>query len=97
MHRIFRLAPTKRVLTLVCFGLSSGEKKFASIAPDVNSPKDLTDEHVETFVKSLVTRSDEGSYDYVAIESALKGFAMSIDIIDADARITHYVSDFFER
>lgn len=71
--------------------------KFDDIAPEANTAKDLTDEHIQAYVKSLVSRSDTGALDPTIIESALSGFAMPTKILDAEARITTYCADFFKR
>lgn len=71
--------------------------KFDDIAPDIATVKDLTTDHIETYVRSLISRSDTTIVDPTIIESALCGFAMPTMILDADARITTYCADFFER
>ncbi len=70
--------------------------KFDEIAKDATNVADLTDTHIETYVKALVTRPDTASFNPTIIKSALVGFAMP-KIVDADDRITTYWADFFER
>lgn len=45
--------------------------KFDDIAPDVATVKDLTTDHIETYVRSLISRSDTTIVDPTIIESAL--------------------------
>ena len=71
--------------------------KFDSIAADASSAKDLTDAHIEMYIKSLVSRPSNADFDPSIIEKALEGFSMPTYIANADARITHYCADFFER
>jgi len=71
--------------------------KFQTIAADVTEVSNLTSEHIESFVKSLVARTSATRTDYSVIEKVLVGFSMPMKIVDADVRIMHYFSDFFER
>jgi len=47
--------------------------------------------------RSLVARTSATRTDYSVIEKVLVGFSMPMKIVDADVRIMHYFSDFFER
>ena len=70
--------------------------KFDNIAKGVASASSLNDEHIKTYVQSLVSRTDK-TIDHVVIEKVLADLAMPMEIADADARITTYCADFFER
>lgn len=70
---------------------------FDTLAPDAGSAKDLTKNHIETYIRSIVSRSDDAALDPTIIKSGLSGFAMPRNILDAKARITTYCADFFER
>ncbi len=71
--------------------------KFDNIAQEAESVSNLTDDHVKLYVESVVKRADKGSIDNVAMEKVLADFSMPMNISDADARITTYCADFFER
>ena len=59
--------------------------KFDNIAKGVVSASSLTDEHMKTYVQSLVSRTDK-TIDHVAIEKVLADLAMPMEIADAGAR-----------
>ena len=71
--------------------------KFYLVAPNAASANELTDEQLKAYIESLVNRPDSASVDPAVIESALSGLTMPMKIHDADARITTYCADFFER
>jgi len=71
--------------------------KFDTVAPDAATFKDLTDDQIKSYINSLVTRSDTVAFDPTVIEAALSDFTMPTKVLDADARITTYCADFFER
>lgn len=71
--------------------------KFDVIAADITQYDLLSDEHIKTYVKSLVSSTDISEIDPDVIEKALEGFSMPNSISNADARITHFCADFFER
>ena len=71
--------------------------KFDTIAEGVANAKDLTDAHIKTYVESLVSRSSDDKLDPAIIEKALEGFSMPMHIVNADARITQFCADLFER
>lgn len=50
--------------------------KFDKIAPGVTSESGLTDEHIKTYVTSLVVRSSDSEVDLSIIDKALEGFTM---------------------
>ena len=70
--------------------------KFDNIAKGVESASSLNNKHIKTYVQSLVSRTDK-TLDHVAIEKVLADLSMPMEIADADARITTYCADFFER
>lgn len=71
--------------------------KFDKLASGVESFKELTNEHIKTFIESLVKHTDSEAFDPTTIESALAGLAMPTMIFDPEARITTYCANFFER
>ena len=70
--------------------------EFGNIAKGVESASSLNDEHIKAYVQSPVNRTDK-TVDHVAIEKVLADVTMPVEIADADARITTYCADFFER
>ena len=71
--------------------------KFDTIAPTTSTAAELSDEHIKAYVESIVSRSGGTVNNPALIEKALEGFVMPTHIADADARITQYCADFFER
>lgn len=71
--------------------------KFDVIAPAVEKAQDLTDDHIRTYVHQLIAASNANELDPIVIENALEGFKMPMHIANADARVTHFCADFFER
>lgn len=71
--------------------------KFDSIADGVTSASDLNDEHIKVYIDSLVSTIDESEMDPTIIEKAIEGLSMPNHIANADARVTHFCSDFLER
>lgn len=71
--------------------------KFDKFAADATSVTDLTDDEIKAYIEFIVARSDTAAFDPSIIESALSGFVMQTKITDADARITTYCAEFFER
>lgn len=69
--------------------------KFDMIAPDTYA-ENLTDDQIENFVKAIIEKKNI-LYDPTVIEKALKGLRMLMYISDADARVTKFCSDFFNR
>lgn len=67
---------------------------FDILAPNAKDAKDLTDGHIENFIKDLVSRSNAAVYDPKIIESALHGLTIPTKILDAYARIPTYCSKF---
>lgn len=72
-------------------------RKFDKIAREAASAKTPNDEHIKTYVKSLVLRSDLAVVDPSIIKSPLSDFSMSTRILDAEERITTYCTDYFKR
>ena len=70
--------------------------KLDNIAKGVESASGLNDEHIKTYVQSLLSFTDK-TIDHVAIEKVLADLAMPMEIADADARITTYCAGCFER
>lgn len=56
----------------------------------------ITDDHVKTFITSLVSKGDE-EYDPTRIEQALSTLSFPNHVADAEARITTYCSMFFDK
>ncbi len=71
--------------------------KFDNIGEEAESVSNLTDGHIKLYVESLVKRADKGSVVHATIENVLADFSIPMKIADADARITTYCADFFER
>lgn len=71
--------------------------EFDTLAPGAGTAKDLSNDHIKSYIESLVSRSDPSTIDPTIIKSALVGFSMPTKILDAKARITTYCADFFER
>ena len=70
--------------------------KFESIVPDAEVD-DLTDDHVESFVTSIVEKDDDVMYDPATIDKALRKLRIPMHISDPEARITQYCAEFFNR
>ena len=70
--------------------------KFDNIATGVESASSLNEGHIKTYVQSLVSCTDK-TIDHVAIEKFLADLTLPMEIADANARITTYCADFFER
>lgn len=71
--------------------------KFDSIASEVTDVSRLQDSHIRTYIESIVSRSSESPMDPAVIERALDGWCMPTHILNADARVTHFCSEFFDR
>lgn len=71
--------------------------KFDAIAEDIDSADELTDQQIETFIASFIKRSSTTDIDPNVIDKALEGFGMPMKISNAEARITQFCSDFFDR
>lgn len=69
--------------------------KFDKLAPDTETDT-LSDDHVDKFVKSIIEEKDE-LFDPTVIDKALKGLRMPMNINDAEARVTQFCSEFFNR
>lgn len=69
--------------------------KFESIAPNAE-PADLTSENIEAFIFSIVNKENV-LYDHNIIFKALQGLRISMHVNDAEARVTLYCSQFFNR
>lgn len=70
--------------------------KFATIAPAIADPLLLQESHIEKYVKSLVSRNSNSTFEPAVIESALQSLKFPSHIADADARITLYCNELFE-
>lgn len=57
---------------------------------------ELTDKNIKAFIEGLFKVPKTG-YQPQVIERALKGVRISSQISDPEARVLHYVNDFFER
>lgn len=71
--------------------------KFDHIADGIDRAAEVTDEHIKAYITSLVKHATGADPNLAIIEKAVESFAMSPHIADADARITHFCADFFER
>ena len=69
--------------------------KFDDIAPDVEAA-DLTSDHVKTFIDGLV-KASTSDFDPKVVDNVLKGIRVQMSIADPEARMLHYVNDFFKR
>lgn len=69
--------------------------EFETIAPNTEA-KQLTDEHVEKFIRGLET-TDESEVDPAGLKEALVGLIFPTKISDPSARIITYCADVFER
>lgn len=70
--------------------------KFDDIAPG-KAVDELTSDHIETFIRSIVTHEEGKEINPRVLEKALKGIQMPMEIADPGARVMEFVSDFFER
>lgn len=57
----------------------------------------LKEEHIETFIKSLINCSCQTTYNPAVIDAFLSGRQMDMKITDPDARGTLHCSTFFKR
>ena len=70
-------------------------QKLDKYAPEATI-ENLTDEQLQAYLTSLVQRAHTG-YEPELIESAIASLSWPDTIIDPDARVTTYCSNFFER
>ncbi len=70
-------------------------RRFENIAPGLTYDK-LTSNHIRTFIENIV-KKDVTNFDHNIVEKALSGLRMTMHIFDPEARVLHFVNDFFER
>lgn len=70
--------------------------RFESIASGV-SVEGLTSEHIEKFIRSIVTHEKDKEINPALIEKAIKDIRMPMRMADPEARILEFVTDFFSR
>lgn len=57
----------------------------------------LTSEHIEMYVRSIVGKGSDKRVNPVIIEEAMKGLRVPMSVADPEARMLEYVHDVFER
>lgn len=71
--------------------------KFDEIAKDATEASQLSDDEIKTYIESLVSGATSRDVHPSVIEKALQSWQMPTAIGNAEARITHFCADLFER